>query len=202
MIGLHHRAHSTRVARTVEKTFVLAGTRLASRAPPPHPVPTHDRPAPTHRSLSAAIRRTPLPITDSGHAGAGDRETDRAPACFNSGSPPCRHSSLPVPRTYTSQDSAAGRHRDHDRRGKPPRHLVHDAQRELPALRANARGLGARDLHRRCDQERFGDRAAGVATDPECGRYLQQQAERDLLLLLRRAAHHGMISRQVTYEFS
>jgi hypothetical protein len=38
----------------------------------------------------------------------------------------------------------------------------HDAQRELPALRANARGLGARNLHRRCDQERFGDRAEGV----------------------------------------
>jgi hypothetical protein len=37
-------------------------------------------------------------ITDSGHAGAGDRETNRAPACFKSGSPPCHHSSLPVPK--------------------------------------------------------------------------------------------------------
>jgi hypothetical protein len=85
MIGLHdhHRAHSTRVARTVEKTFASFSHQ---RYPPPSVYTTS--------------------ITDSGHAGAGDRETDRAPACFKSGSPPCHHSSLPVPRTYTSQDPA------------------------------------------------------------------------------------------------
>jgi hypothetical protein len=53
--------------------------------------------------------------------------------------------------------------------GKPPRHLVHDAQRELPALRRNARGLGARDLHRRCDPECVGDCAAGVRTSRATG---------------------------------
>ena len=37
-----------------------------------------------------------------------------------------------------------------------------DAQCELPALRRSARGLGARDLHRRRDQERVGDRAKRV----------------------------------------
>jgi hypothetical protein len=47
--------------------------------------------------------------------------------------------------------------------------LVHDAQRQLPALRRNARSLGARDLHRRCDQERVGDCAAGVSADGRCG---------------------------------
>ena len=33
---------------------------------------------------------------------------------------------------------------------------------ELPALRRNVRGLGARDLHRRCDPECVGDRAKRV----------------------------------------
>jgi hypothetical protein len=60
MIGLHdhHRGHSTRVARTVEK-----------------PSPRSRRDQLGHRQQAYTT-----PITDSGHAGAGDRETDRAPA--------------------------------------------------------------------------------------------------------------------------
>jgi hypothetical protein len=65
MIGLHdhHRAHSTRVARTVEKTFASFSPGHASHPAHPHPTPSpqRDRPAPTHRSLSPALWRNRSP---------------------------------------------------------------------------------------------------------------------------------------------
>src|SRR5512144_2505869 len=105
---------------------------LAALATPTHrPRPHNVSSRAIHSSLFRTIRRTLSPSPTAATQAPVTERPIALPPVSNRGA----HHAITL--LHLSQNPAAGRHRHHDRRGTPPRLLVHDAQRELPALRAN-----------------------------------------------------------------
>jgi hypothetical protein len=89
--------------------LVLSHPGHPSHPPPPAGIPHLSHPAnvnPRVNTPVATLRQKayPPPITDSGHAGAGDRETDRAPAWRN-GEPTMPSLFFTCPKTRQQADT-------------------------------------------------------------------------------------------------
>jgi hypothetical protein len=93
--AIHRASH-----KSLQRMMTRRGPRVIHARAHHHPRTAHPAnviPPSTHQSLSATIRRTPLPSpTAATQAPVTERPIALPPVQM--GSPPCHHSSLPVPR--------------------------------------------------------------------------------------------------------